>query len=1141
MVCESCGEKKKCNCNKDFPKAVVEINNPEQLVLLRKVVIPASMGTEEQVPASIGKYYNVILQYEANGHIYLYSSDGIPTEIEANVPQEVLDKIAELNTDLANETRDRELADNGLQTQIDAIVASSDVKDIVGTYAELEAYDTSTLGNNDIIKVLADETRDDATTYYRWSTTSQSFSYIGEEGPYYTKSQTDVLLGDKQDTLTAGANITISNNEISATDTTYSDFTGATASTAGSAGLVPAPLAGDETKFLSGNGQWTTVSQYALPIASDTTLGGVKVGDNLAINPSTGILTAPVFQGATNVNQGYAGVVPAPYPEDQFRFLMGNGRWATPTNTTYTAGTGLNLNGTEFSVDTSTIQPKLTAGSNITIDANNEISAIDTTYSAGNAIDITSNVISADVYPADYFTSGEAVTGSGSQLTMNGTIEAKLNNVELLGDTAQQTYTGKNLLSTSFGTVGHVDYGDNGIVLSKPSHRTIQLTFPTLLASGTYTLSFDVIEKTATLDVSGSFNAADNTNLGSFSITSTGKFTETVTTTQDIHHIYIFINNSENDGVSITLDKMQLEAGSTATAFEPYVGGIASPNPDYPQAVNVVTGTQTLTITNGTDVQTYPITLGSVELCKIGDYQDKIYKSGADWYVHKEISDVTFTGDVTESWDLYIDGQVFRTRILDMKGEDNQQVIAPLYCYYYTPDTYSRLTSSSATKPDYGIAGRATVTSGIAIRNKDCADVSSFKTWLSTHNTTVYYALATPTDTQITDASLVAQLNALYNATSYEDQTNFEVTATSPNLPAILGVSTYKKSLEGTLGAIASKPNQDTTYDNFVGTDGVNAGESGLVPAPATTDAGKFLKADGTWDTAGGGGDTVYSTVTTSNSSDGGAVYIGDKNANQVIQTDPTTTDNNYRYFWALPFYAGGDATQIIPGNESVNIGGTQGIFSGDVAGTHNITIGYRSKSGSWEDNNTVVGWQASAESSYSVAVGAQSNAWANTGTAIGYDAQCYNQSSVALGKGAVTSRQGEVYVGCDNTTAFNNTNYRVIGGVYDGQNLHDAATVAQGNTLSTSAPTTSTEGVLGQLYTNTTTGDIYHCTAIDTTDPNNPVYTWSTIGGGGGQYVLPIATANDLGGIKVGSNLSINPSTGVLSASDALIIREWS
>lgn len=57
----------------------------------------------------------------------------------------------------------------------------------------------------------------------------------------------------------------------------------------------------------------------------------------------------------------------------------------------------------------------------------------------------------------------------------------------------------------------------------------------------------------------------------------------------------------------------------------------------------------------------------------------------------------------------------------------------------------------------------------------------------------------------------------------------------------------------------------DTTYSDFTGTDGTAAGTAGLVPAPATTDAGKFLKADGTWDTAGGGsGPTVVQTTGTS-------------------------------------------------------------------------------------------------------------------------------------------------------------------------------------------------------------------------------------------------------------------------------------
>ena len=43
------------------------------------------------------------------------------------------------------------------------------------------------------------------------------------------------------------------------TDTTYDVFTGATSSAAGTAGLVKAPAAGDQNKYLQGNGEWTVV------------------------------------------------------------------------------------------------------------------------------------------------------------------------------------------------------------------------------------------------------------------------------------------------------------------------------------------------------------------------------------------------------------------------------------------------------------------------------------------------------------------------------------------------------------------------------------------------------------------------------------------------------------------------------------------------------------------------------------------------------------------------------------------------------------------------------------------------------------------------------------------------------------------
>ena len=54
-----------------------------------------------------------------------------------------------------------------------------------------------------------------------------------------------------------------------------------------------------------------------------------------------------------------------------------------------------------------------------------------------------------------------------------------------------------------------------------------------------------------------------------------------------------------------------------------------TPTPDSPKDIHVVSGDNSITITNedNTQSQTYPINLGAMELCKIGDYQDYIGKS----------------------------------------------------------------------------------------------------------------------------------------------------------------------------------------------------------------------------------------------------------------------------------------------------------------------------------------------------------------------------------------------------------------------------------------------------------------------------------------------------------------------------------
>lgn len=157
-------------------------------------------------------------------------------------------------------------------------------------------------------------------------------------------------------------------------------MTGATESTDGVQGAAPKPLATEQNRVLTGAGTWESLfidgtpygmddykielgilygalvstariynatpvtagvmsandkakldglSNYTLPTATGSTLGGVKVGTG--VDMTDGVLSVPVMVGPGTGTSGTAGLVPAPGVTAYNKFLRGDGTWATPS------------------------------------------------------------------------------------------------------------------------------------------------------------------------------------------------------------------------------------------------------------------------------------------------------------------------------------------------------------------------------------------------------------------------------------------------------------------------------------------------------------------------------------------------------------------------------------------------------------------------------------------------------------------------------------------------------------------------------------------------------------------------------------------------------------------------------------------
>ena len=230
---------------------------------------------------------------------------------------------------------------------------------------------------------------------------------------------------------------------------------------------------------------------------------------------------------------------------------------------------------------------------------------------------------------------------------------------------------------------------------------------------------------------------------------------------------------------------------------------------------------------------------------------------------------------------------------------------------------------------------------------------------------------------------------------------------------------------------------------------------------------------------------------------------------------------------------------------------------------SYGIAIGHNSNS---TGSDAIAIGRNATNTNSSVAIGPNArNDNYSSAVAIGNSATSSHYSSVALGAYSQTGRAGEVNVGTGTRNyGYDNTNTRVIGGVHAGVNNTDAVNVAQlndaisGVTINPATTTTlggvivgtglsvDQDGVLSAnsatLYPSTGQNTDGAMTQKATTDAlalkadSSSLAAVATTGdytdllNTPSPYTLPAATANDLGGIKVGTGLAIDQD-GVLSA----------
>lgn len=177
-------------------------------------------------------------------------------------------------------------------------------------------------------------------------------------------------------------------------------------------------------------------------------------------------------------------------------------------------------------------------------------------------------------------------TVSGENIVVNDSSNSPLKGLRIFGRTNQITTTGKNLFNiNTTAVVDNVSYvrDDSSVTITTGASLNAdgyaRLMFENIQvdASKTYTISFDT-DSTEEVTI-GWYGCTKTANLSGnthYSVTLSNITTTTFS-------VGVMVPNT-----TVTFSNIQIEAGTVATAYEPYTSGVASPSPTFPQRLRTV-------------------------------------------------------------------------------------------------------------------------------------------------------------------------------------------------------------------------------------------------------------------------------------------------------------------------------------------------------------------------------------------------------------------------------------------------------------------------------------------------------------------------------------------------------------------------